>query len=294
MTYALSDIFIGNFPVTQDFGANPQAYNARYGIKGHNGTDFGCPTNTMILSAADGKVMEVGFDAGGYGKYIKIIHDGFLTLYGHLNDYQIQVGDHIVSGQLIGHSNNTGNSTGPHLHFGVAPCDVNGSKTLIDNGYSGYIDPMGSDCVWNIKNLTSPVETHINNQPDIAVSAHDFPIMVAQGTDYKVIANFALGNGLNDFLTANGIAPIDMGNNPGDPEGGNKIVSYISDLLVQIKELKDKNTKLEQSSTIVDAQPQTDQGSTSINEQVNLTDSQKTGLFLGLISTLKNFIFEQK
>lgn len=287
MAFQLGDIYIGQYPITQDFGANPQIYEARYGLKGHNGIDIACPTGTMIVSAANGKVSQTYFDPAGYGNYVVVNHDGYATLYAHLNDYQVKVGDILVAGQLIGHSNSTGNSTGPHLHFGVKTIDSNGNKTQPDNGYSGYVDPMGSECVWNVKNLTAPV-TPITPNPvsDVAVPADEFTVMVGQGANYKLIANFALANGLNEFLTANQFTPIDMTNNPGDPDGGKKLNAYISDLLTQIRELKNTNNNNAQVVSTENTQ-QTQNG------VQNLTSTQKTNIFNGLMNAISGFIFEK-
>lgn len=291
MAYPLSDCFIGNFPITQDFGANPQAYDARYGIKGHNGIDFGCPTNTPVVSSADGIVARTDFDAGGYGKFVTINHDGYATLYAHLNDYIVKPGDKVVAGQLIGHSNNTGNSTGPHLHFGVKPIDSQGNKTLADNGYSGYIDPMGNDCVWTVKNLTAPVVPDVVTKPDIPVPSDEFTTIVSQGSNYKTIANFGIANGLNEFLTANQMSPIDFTSNPGDPEGGKKINAYIGDLLTQIRELKDTNTKNVQAMNTDNTQSASITSTPDGTAQIVLTDSQRQSLFKGLINSIHDFIF---
>lgn len=156
MSYLLSDIFIGDFVITQRFGSNPAQY-AKFGLRGHNGIDFGCPTGTQIVSAADGLVIETGYDPTGYGYYIKVKHDGYLTLYAHLSQIIAKQGEQVLAGELIGLSGNTGNSTGAHLHFGVAPCDDNGLKTQSNNGYSGYIDALSKLCQWSLKNLTAPV-----------------------------------------------------------------------------------------------------------------------------------------
>jgi hypothetical protein len=156
MTFILSDIFIGNFIETQAFGVNPQNY-AQFGLKGHNGLDFGCPNNTQIISTADGWVMEVGSDPTGYGNYVKVVHNGFLTIYGHFDHAVVKVNDKVLKGQLLGLSDNTGNSTGSHLHFGVAPCDAQGIKTETNNGFSGYINPNGDRCKWEIVNLITPI-----------------------------------------------------------------------------------------------------------------------------------------
>lgn len=128
--------FKSNFVLTQGFGENPASY-AQFGLKGHNGLDFGCPTGTEIVATHSGKAIEVTNDPGGYGNYIKIENDQEGSLYAHLKSFKVAVGDSISVGQVIGLSNNTGNSTGPHLHFGYykKPRD----RT---NGYAGYIDPI--------------------------------------------------------------------------------------------------------------------------------------------------------
>jgi murein DD-endopeptidase MepM/ murein hydrolase activator NlpD len=187
-SFELGDIFIGNFPQSQAFGINPQNY-AKFGLKGHNGLDFACPAGTQIVATADGKVLEVASDSTGYGNYVKLKHNGFVSLYGHLDHQSVNVGDEVICGQLIGISDNTGNSTGPHLHFGVAPCDSNGIKTEKDNGYAGYIDPNGSRCHWTIKNLTSPIKqtTTIDTLP---VAKKDFENLVRKSTAYDGICDY--------------------------------------------------------------------------------------------------------
>jgi len=57
---------------------------------------------------------------GAVGKYIKIDHhNGFMTLYGHLDAIYVRSGQRVNSGQLIARSGNTGRVTGPHLHFTI-------------------------------------------------------------------------------------------------------------------------------------------------------------------------------
>jgi murein DD-endopeptidase MepM/ murein hydrolase activator NlpD len=58
--------------------------------------------------------------ASGYGNAIVVDHGGGIaTLYGHVSRIGVRVGEHVTAGQPVGAVGNTGNSTGPHLHFEV-------------------------------------------------------------------------------------------------------------------------------------------------------------------------------
>ena len=131
----LSPPFAGNHPITQKFGENPQYY-AIYGLPAHNGIDYGINTGTPILAAADGYVSEVNNDPKGYGIYVKVIHAQHYTLYAHLSSFCVELGQGVVMGDRLGLSGNTGNSTGPHLHFGLRLREWAGSDP-----WHGWIDP---------------------------------------------------------------------------------------------------------------------------------------------------------
>jgi hypothetical protein len=131
MKYPFSQAYI----ITQIFGENPGAY-ARFGMRAHNGIDFGAPLGTPVLAAADGEVITSEFDEGGYGKYIVIDHgDGYTSVYAHLSHLRVPARAQVKAGQLIGLTGSTGNSTGPHLHFEVR------KRGEEQNGYWGAIDP---------------------------------------------------------------------------------------------------------------------------------------------------------
>lgn len=90
----------------------------------HSGQDFVVPTGTAVKAAHEGTVVKAGPNGGGdgpaYGNAIVIKHDGrTYTQYAHLSKIDVQVGQKVSSGQEIGRSGSTGNSTGPHLHFEV-------------------------------------------------------------------------------------------------------------------------------------------------------------------------------
>lgn len=108
--------FKGDYPITQAYGV--VIPGVTYKDRPHSGIDYGCPEGTEILASADGTVKLSTFDGDGYGKYIIILHDnGVATLYAHLQGRYVTENQKVCQGQVIGISGNTGNSTGPHLHF---------------------------------------------------------------------------------------------------------------------------------------------------------------------------------
>jgi murein DD-endopeptidase MepM/ murein hydrolase activator NlpD len=119
------DYPVGSVRITQGYGMTSYAKAGAYGGKPHNGIDFGI-SYASIFTAEDGKVIGSG-DNGkyAYGKWIAIDHgDGLVTLYGHLSKKDVSKGDKVKKGEKIGTSGNTGNSTGPHLHFSVFDKDT--------------------------------------------------------------------------------------------------------------------------------------------------------------------------
>lgn len=127
--------FKGTYPITQKFGENPQDY-AQFGMKGHNGIDYGMPTGTTVIAATSG-IAYVKSDPPGFGVYIEVVGAQYKTVYAHLQRAAIANGHKVSQGEAIGYSNNTGNSSGPHLHFGVKPIAQDNN-----NGYFGAIDPQ--------------------------------------------------------------------------------------------------------------------------------------------------------
>ncbi len=88
---------------------------------GHAGIDVGAWTGAPVKAADGGYVaLAAGGWNAGYGNHIIIDHgNGFSTLYAHLNSIFVKPGESVASGQQIGSVGNTGNSTGPHLHFEI-------------------------------------------------------------------------------------------------------------------------------------------------------------------------------
>lgn len=83
----------------------------------HKGVDIALPTGSAVMASCGGVITRAGW-AGGYGYLVVIKHpDGRETRYGHLSKVLVSTGQSVSQGQKIALSGNTGNSTGPHLHF---------------------------------------------------------------------------------------------------------------------------------------------------------------------------------
>ncbi len=88
--------------------------------KFHYGMDFTAPTGTEIYATGDGVVEVVEVSLRGYGKRIIINHGfGHKSLYAHLNGFNVQKGQKVKRGEVIGYVGSTGTSTAPHLHYEV-------------------------------------------------------------------------------------------------------------------------------------------------------------------------------
>ncbi len=104
--------------VTSYFGPTTHPFTKRWYL--HKGIDIAYSRGTKVVSTADGKVIEKGFDSSGYGNYIVIKHKyGFYTRYAHMDKVQVKEGQNVQQGEVIGTLGNTGLSTGPHLHYEV-------------------------------------------------------------------------------------------------------------------------------------------------------------------------------
>ncbi|WP_171109130.1 MULTISPECIES: M23 family metallopeptidase [Streptomyces] len=90
----------------------------------HSGQDFAVSTGTKVVAAHGGKVVKAGGNGAGdgpaYGNAIVIKHgNGTFSQYAHLSRVDVKVGQIVATGQRIALSGNTGNSSGPHLHFEI-------------------------------------------------------------------------------------------------------------------------------------------------------------------------------
>lgn len=92
----------------------------------HGGVDWPCPTGTAVHAADSGVVVIAKKLTYSYGQYILIDHgNGLSTLYAHNSSLVVGVGDKVSKGQIIAYSGESGNATGPHVHFEVR---LNGTR----------------------------------------------------------------------------------------------------------------------------------------------------------------------
>lgn len=90
----------------------------------HDGVDFGCPIGTKLIAVCDGDIDSKRL-VNSYGNHINLRTGNMRIIYAHLSEIIVGSG-HVTAGTVIGLSGNSGNSTGPHLHFEIR---VNGSPT---------------------------------------------------------------------------------------------------------------------------------------------------------------------
>jgi murein DD-endopeptidase MepM/ murein hydrolase activator NlpD len=106
------------YTINKRSGYGPRRHPITGRIKMHHGIDVACPVGTPLIAPADGQIVHKGSGASG-GYTLLVRHQGnFHTVYYHLKQPSHRhVGEMVKAGDLIGNSGNTGQSTGPHLHF---------------------------------------------------------------------------------------------------------------------------------------------------------------------------------
>ncbi len=122
---------VRGYAINSAFGLRKLAIEAK--ARAHKGVDIAAPKGTGVFTAAEGRVVRTGYEAGGYGNFIEVRHpNGMSTLYAHLSRIDVTRGAAIATGQRIGLVGSTGYSTGPHLHFEVRRNDaqVNPAKVV--------------------------------------------------------------------------------------------------------------------------------------------------------------------
>lgn len=114
----------------------------------HAGLDVIAPKGTQVVATANGTVI-YSARLGTMGNLIKIDHGkGFQTFYGHLSGFNVEVGDSVRRGDVIGYVGSTGKSTGDHLHYELR---INGN----DKDPEKYILNYKHNPVWDFEAIAS-------------------------------------------------------------------------------------------------------------------------------------------
>lgn len=141
--------------ISQLFGVNRDLYFSNFGLPGHNGLDFvnrellNNGYGTPILAAHDGKIIRLNYEtkwkSNGNGIYLETEDGQYQSVYWHLSEIQVRLGQEVKAGEVIGLMGNTGFCrpeptprnpyAGTHLHFAVM------AKEAKDRTYNGFIDP---------------------------------------------------------------------------------------------------------------------------------------------------------
>jgi len=158
MKYILGDIFVGNFPVSQKYGVNPDYYKqvSRGTItRGHEGVDWATPTGTPILAPFNGIIVRDNITDKIYGKLI-VLWDPLqkcAVWFCHLDREVVNYGQEVKRGDILGYTGNTGNSTNSHLHLNFCETDAQGYRINQNNGSLGFLNVLDPNLVkWELGN----------------------------------------------------------------------------------------------------------------------------------------------
>jgi|CXWL01.1.fsa_nt_gi murein DD-endopeptidase MepM/ murein hydrolase activator NlpD len=132
--------------VTQKFGANPRLYK-KFGLKGHEGGDFRAAVGMTVYAPIDGTIEVIDSGNLAYGLHVIITNDRLRVILAHLSLVDVFNNQFIRTGEPIGLSGNTGNSTAPHLHMSVIRMK-DGEVQDADNGYKGAFNFLPYVICW--------------------------------------------------------------------------------------------------------------------------------------------------
>lgn len=191
-----------NYIVTQKFGETVTD------PKGHTGIDLWQPVGTPVYAAESGDILAAGiinnsYGNSQYGKCILIDHkNGYYTFYAHLDSILVQVGQSVLVGTQIGTVGQTGNVTGPHLHFEI--------RTNPNWNRSYFIDPetlcgtaIDKPNVIQTSNIGNLLKPNLNNTTKVKVANELLNMRNMAGYSGKIIAELKKGTKLT--ITGNKI-----------------------------------------------------------------------------------------
>ncbi len=125
----------------QRWGENP-GYYLRYQVggvplQGHNGLDIALEVGSPVLAVDRGRVIAIGHDRSGWGRYVRLEHRWGESLYAHLQGFVVECGQQVARGDLLGYSGAPLEDGPPHLHLGIRVVPF-----FRGDGWGGYTDPL--------------------------------------------------------------------------------------------------------------------------------------------------------
>lgn len=192
----------GDHPITSYYGWRTDPITGARSF--HDGVDVSMPVGTELYSPVSGKIRLAKSDSYG-GKYIQVLaSDGKGHWCLHLSEFKVKVGDLVQQGQLIGISGNTGQSTGPHTHFGLQ------SNAAV---WDSHIDPLPSlqaQPTERFKRGDSIVFTDIQNIRKGSGTSYDITGQSVIGSTYEIEdgPRFADGYAWYDLKNNNWVADV--------------------------------------------------------------------------------------
>ena len=192
----------GDHPITSYYGWRTSPITGARSF--HDGVDVSMPVGTELYSPVSGKIRLAKSDSYG-GKYIQVLaSDGKGHWCLHLSEFKVKVGDLVQQGQLIGISGNTGQSTGPHTHFG---------KQSNATVWTSHIDPLPSlqaQPTERFKRGDSIVFTDIQNIRKGSGTSYDITGQSVIGSTYEIEdgPRFADGYAWYDLKNNNWVADV--------------------------------------------------------------------------------------
>jgi hypothetical protein len=221
------------YPIEKNGGSDGQHYmvTSCFGkriLKGeynnHPGIDLGHPRGTSVFAVADGTVIAtydsckeecIYYDASGtwddncycgkgYGNSVLIQHNGFQTIYGHLQNVLVSKGQTLLKGQQIGTEGSTGLSTGPHLHFEIR---INGQRVnplcFYDTKSPDFIFDNGdTSCTRKDDGCSSLSLNTGNSQPSALQNEKTSALLYSVNPSFKAVINYDFSS----YETASGKA----------------------------------------------------------------------------------------
>lgn len=160
----LSTPFDGSHAIIQFWGQHPEHYAAyQYNgvaLKGHIGIDFAIDPGNPLYAVDNGRVMEIGNEPNGFGRYIKVEHRWGESFLANIGTVTVDAGQMVKRNDQIATSGGQGQGQRPHLHFAIRIAPFNRY-----DGWGGFSDPLPYMNPSNILLLEENFDEELGFQP---------------------------------------------------------------------------------------------------------------------------------